>query len=117
MIKGSQNLLIVGPGRGVGSSHDAIWWNLVLFFYVQAEKSPSKRQLDGSLAKFLCDGGCVDGVVVVLMVVVKVLMVVVMMMMMVFAMVMIMMVVVVMAVVVMVIIPVMVMVVMVVKEP
>ena len=25
MIKGSPNLLIVGPGRGLGSSHNAIW--------------------------------------------------------------------------------------------
>ena len=32
MIKSSPNLLIVGPGRGLGSSHIAIWWNLAIFF-------------------------------------------------------------------------------------
>ena len=53
MIKGSPNLLIVGPGQGLGSSHNAIWWNLAIFFYVQAENRSSKRRLDGSLAKFL----------------------------------------------------------------
>ena len=53
MIKGSPNLLIVWPGRDLGSSHNAIWWNLAIFFYVQAEIRPSKRRLDGSLAKSL----------------------------------------------------------------
>ena len=32
MIKGTPNLIIVGPGRGLGSSHNAIWWNLAIFF-------------------------------------------------------------------------------------
>ena len=36
MIKGSPNLLIVGPGLGLWSSYNAIWWNLAIFFYVQA---------------------------------------------------------------------------------
>ena len=49
MIKGSPNLLIVEPGRGLVSSHNAIWWNLAIFF----ENSPSKERLDGSLAKSL----------------------------------------------------------------
>ena len=53
MITGSPNLLIVGPGRGLESSHNAIWWNLLIFFYVEAENRMSKRRLDGSLAKFL----------------------------------------------------------------
>ena len=39
MIKGSPNILI------------AIRWNLATFFFVQAENGPSKRRLDGSLAK------------------------------------------------------------------
>ena len=51
MIKGSPNLLIVGPGRGLGSSHNAIQWNMAVFFYVQAENRPLKRRLDGSLTK------------------------------------------------------------------
>ena len=53
MIKGSPNLLIVGPGRALRSFHNAIWWNLAIFLYVQAENRPSKRRLDGSLAKSL----------------------------------------------------------------
>ena len=53
MIKGSLNLLIVGLGLGLGLSHNGIWWNLVIFFYVQAENRLSKRRLDGSLAKSL----------------------------------------------------------------
>ena len=53
MIKGIPNLLIVGPGRGLGSSHNPIWWNLVIFFYIRAENRPSKRRLDRSLAKSL----------------------------------------------------------------
>ena len=28
MIKGGSNLLIVGRGRGLGSSPNAIWWNM-----------------------------------------------------------------------------------------
>ena len=36
MLKGSPNLLIVGPGRRLWS-YNAIWWNLAIFFYVQAE--------------------------------------------------------------------------------
>ena len=44
-IKGSPNLLIVGP--------NTIWWNLVIFFYIQAENRQTKRRLDGSLAKSL----------------------------------------------------------------
>ena len=42
MIKGSPNLLIVGPGWGLWSFHNAIWWNLAIFFYVQAENRPTK---------------------------------------------------------------------------
>ena len=53
MIDGSSNLLIVVPGWGTGSSHNAIWWNLVIIFFVQAENRPSRRRLDGSLAKSL----------------------------------------------------------------
>ena len=53
MIKRSPNLFIVGPWRGVGSSHNAILCNLAIFFYVRAENRPSKRRLDGSLAKSL----------------------------------------------------------------
>ena len=53
-IKRSPNVLIVGPGQGLASSHNAIWWNLAIFFYVQPENRPSKRRLDGSLAKSLC---------------------------------------------------------------
>ena len=41
MIKGSQNLLIVGPGCGLGSSHNAIWGNLAIFFYIEAENRPT----------------------------------------------------------------------------
>ena len=37
MIKGSSNLLILGLGLGLGLSHNGIWWNLAVFFYVQAE--------------------------------------------------------------------------------
>ena len=56
MIKESSNLLFVGQGRGLKSSYNAIWWNLAIFSYVQAENRPSKRRLGGSLAKslFLC---------------------------------------------------------------
>ena len=53
MIKGSPNLLIVGPGRGLGSSHNAIWWNLAIFLHVPAENRPSKRRLGRSLAESL----------------------------------------------------------------
>ena len=53
MIKGSPNLLLVGQGRGLGSSLNAICWNLGIFFYVQAENRLSKRWLYGSLAKSL----------------------------------------------------------------
>ena len=53
MVKGSPNLLIVGPGRGLGSSHNAIWWDLAIFVHVQAENRPSKRRLDASLAKLI----------------------------------------------------------------
>ena len=31
MIKGSPNLLLVGPGRDLGSSHNVIWWDMVIF--------------------------------------------------------------------------------------
>ena len=50
MIKSSPNLLNVGPGQGLGSSHIAIWWNLAIFFYVQAENRLFKRWLDESLS-------------------------------------------------------------------
>ena len=56
MPKGSPNLLIVGSGQGLGSFHNAIWWNLAIFFNVQAEIRPSKRWLDRSLAKSLIGG-------------------------------------------------------------
>ena len=59
MMEGSPNLLIVGPGRGLGSSHNAIWCNLVILFYIQAENRPSKRRLDRSLAKSLGGGEAV----------------------------------------------------------
>ena len=39
MIKGSPNLLIVGTGQGLGSSHNAIWWNLAIYFYIQDDKT------------------------------------------------------------------------------
>ena len=45
MIKGNPKLLIVGPGQSLWSSHNAIWWNTAIFFYVQAENRPSKRGL------------------------------------------------------------------------
>ena len=54
MIKGRPNLLIVGPGQDLGSSHNAIWWNLAIFFYIQDENRPAKRRLNVSLAKSLC---------------------------------------------------------------
>ena len=60
MIKGTLNLLIAVPGRGLGSSHNAIRWNLTIFFYVQAENRPSKRRLDGSLEKSLVWGSELD---------------------------------------------------------
>ena len=44
---------VVGPGRGLGLSRNAIWWNLAIFFYVQAENRPSERRVDVSLAKSL----------------------------------------------------------------
>ena len=53
MIKGSPNLLIVGPGWGLGSSHNVIWWNLAIIFYVRAQNRLSKRRVDGSPAKCL----------------------------------------------------------------
>ena len=52
MIKGP-NLLTVGPGRGLVSSHNLFLWNLAIFFYILAENRQSKRRLDGSLAKSL----------------------------------------------------------------
>ena len=76
MIKRSPNVLIVGPGRGLGSSHNAIWWNLAIFSYVQPEDRPSNRWLDESLAKSL-------GVVVVMAMVIVLVVVVVMVVMMV----------------------------------
>ena len=60
MIKRSPNLLIVESGQGLGYSHKATWWNLAIFFYVQAENRLSKRQLDGSLTKSLLSGGGPD---------------------------------------------------------
>ena len=53
MLKGSQNLLIVGSGRGLGSSHNAIWWNLAIFLQVHVENRPFKRRLYRSLVKSL----------------------------------------------------------------
>ena len=41
-------ITIDGPGLGLVSLDNAIWWNMALFFYVQA-----KNWLDGSLAKSL----------------------------------------------------------------
>ena len=41
MIRWIQNLPFVGPGGGLGFSHNAIWWNLAIFFYIQAEKRPA----------------------------------------------------------------------------
>ena len=38
---------------GFEYSHNAIWWNLVIFFFVQAENEPSKTRLNVSLAKSL----------------------------------------------------------------
>ena len=53
MIKGSPNLLNIRPGRGLGCSHNAIWGNLAIFFYVQAENSRPKDGWTG-----LCMGPC-----------------------------------------------------------
>ena len=54
MIKGIKiYLIMLGQDGGLVASHNTIWWNLATIFYVQAENRPSKRQLDGPLAKSL----------------------------------------------------------------
>ena len=47
MIKGSPNLLIVGPGQGLGSSHNAIWWDLAIFFASRLKIDRPKTDWEG----------------------------------------------------------------------
>ena len=55
MIKGSPNGLFVGLGWGLGFSHNAIWWNLAIFFYAWLKKSRPKDGWTGlQLSPCLC---------------------------------------------------------------